>query len=236
MSPAVTVEAKDVNNNRDLDFVSVIRITSSGTLSGTNADVTAVAGLATFSNLIHTATGTGLTLNAERQSTLDWDITSAAFNITAPSASANSVIMAVASTESASISSLENTTSITSNLLGTQVWGFDLYDGNGSANDADLLPTNYTSITISNGGSNTVTSWVNTILDVQFFEGTSVTPIAGTITKNALSIVFTPSASISIPDGAASKKTIYMRLSLKNPVPSGSDTKKFHFQILNSFR
>ncbi len=234
MSPAVTVEAKDVNNNRDLDFVSVIRITSSGSLSGTNADVTAVAGLATFSNLIHTATGTGLTLNAERQSTLDWDITSAAFNITAPSASANSVIMAVASTESASISSLENTTSITSNLIGTQVWGFDLYDGNGSANDADLLPTNYTSITISNGGSNTVTSWVNTILDVQFFEGTSVTPIAGTITKNALSIVFTPSASISIPDGAASKKTIYMRLSLKNPIPSGSDAKKFHFQILNS--
>ncbi|MBI4649686.1 MAG: fibronectin type III domain-containing protein, partial [Bacteroidia bacterium] len=82
MSPAVTIEAKDANNNRDLDFTSNIRITSTGTLTGTPVDVAASSGLATFSTLTHTASGTGFTLNAERTSTLDWDITSSTFDIT----------------------------------------------------------------------------------------------------------------------------------------------------------
>lgn len=64
MSPAVSVEAIDANNNRDLDFVSSVFISSSGTLSGTPVSITAEEGLATFSALTHTATGTGLTLTA----------------------------------------------------------------------------------------------------------------------------------------------------------------------------
>ncbi|OFX52636.1 MAG: hypothetical protein A2046_02080 [Bacteroidetes bacterium GWA2_30_7] len=81
MSPSVTVEATDANNNRDLDFTSTIRITSTGTLTGTPVDVAAISGLATFSSLTHTVSGTGLTLNAERQATTDWDITSNTFAI-----------------------------------------------------------------------------------------------------------------------------------------------------------
>ena len=81
MTPAVTVSGNDVNNNRDLDFVESIRVTSTGTLAGTPVDVAAVAGLATFSTLTHTVLGTGLTLNAERTATLDWDITSNPFDI-----------------------------------------------------------------------------------------------------------------------------------------------------------
>jgi hypothetical protein len=64
MSPAVTVEAIDANNNRDLDFESSVSITSSGTLSGTPVSITAEEGLATFSTLTHTAAGTGLELSA----------------------------------------------------------------------------------------------------------------------------------------------------------------------------
>ena len=83
MSPAVTVEATDENGNRDLDFVSDIAITSTGTLSGSPVKSTPSSGLATFSSLVHTATGTGLTLNAERDGTGDWDVASNTFDITA---------------------------------------------------------------------------------------------------------------------------------------------------------
>ncbi len=82
MTPEVTVQATDVNGNRDLDFNSSISVTSTGTLSISPVDVAAVNGLATFSTLTHTVQGTGLTLNAERTGTLDWDIISITFNIT----------------------------------------------------------------------------------------------------------------------------------------------------------
>ena len=78
----VTVSANDGNGNRDLDFTSSVRITSTGTLTGTPVDVSASSGLATFTSLTHTAPGSSLTLNAERTSGLDWDVTSSTFNIT----------------------------------------------------------------------------------------------------------------------------------------------------------
>lgn len=81
MAPAVTVSADDANNNRDLDFVAAVEVTSSGTLTGSPVSATAVAGLATFATLTHTVIGTGLTLNAERAGTLDWDIVSNTFDI-----------------------------------------------------------------------------------------------------------------------------------------------------------
>ncbi|MSQ78604.1 MAG: T9SS type A sorting domain-containing protein [Flavobacteriaceae bacterium] len=81
MTPAVTVSAVDANGNRDLDFVAQIRITSSGTLTGTPVDINAVAGLATFSSLTHTAGGSSLTLNAERTATTDLDKSSDPFNV-----------------------------------------------------------------------------------------------------------------------------------------------------------
>lgn len=86
MAPAVTVSANDANGNRDLDFTGNLRVTSTGTLSGTPVVTAAVAGLTTFASLTHTATGTGITLNIERDGTLDWDITSAAFDIQIASA------------------------------------------------------------------------------------------------------------------------------------------------------
>ena len=78
----VTVSANDGNGNRDLDFTNSVRITSTGTLTGTPVDVSASSGLATFPSLTHTAPGSSLTLNAERTSGLDWDVTSSTFNLT----------------------------------------------------------------------------------------------------------------------------------------------------------
>ncbi|MEP6674531.1 MAG: T9SS type A sorting domain-containing protein [Ferruginibacter sp.] len=85
MTPAVTVAAQDANGNRDLDFVASVRITSSGTLTGAPVDVAAVAGLATFTGLTHTAAGTGLTLTAVRTATLDFSVVSNPFDIIIPS-------------------------------------------------------------------------------------------------------------------------------------------------------
>lgn len=80
MSP-VSLSANDINANRDLDFVTDIRVTSTGTLTGSPVTATPVAGLVTFSTLTHTVVGTGLTLTAERTGTLDWDVVSNPFDI-----------------------------------------------------------------------------------------------------------------------------------------------------------
>lgn len=74
MSPAVTVTAKDTNNNNDLDFTDTIRVSSTGTMTGSPVSVAAVNGVATFSSLTHTNTGTGLTLLAERNNSGSWDL------------------------------------------------------------------------------------------------------------------------------------------------------------------
>lgn len=69
MSPAVTVSANDVNGNRDLDFTgagNTVSITSTGTLSVSPITVNATNGLATFNNIIHTATATARVLTAAR--------------------------------------------------------------------------------------------------------------------------------------------------------------------------
>lgn len=79
MSPSVTVSANDVNGNRDLDYVTSVAVTSTGSLSGSPVNVTPVSGLATYSALQHTATGTGLKLTAGSSSFTSVD--SNTFNI-----------------------------------------------------------------------------------------------------------------------------------------------------------
>ncbi|WP_219928742.1 YDG domain-containing protein [Flavobacterium pallidum] len=62
MIPAVTVKAVDANSNTDLDFTAQIDVVSTGTMATANAN--AVAGVATFSTLTHTAYGSGYHLTA----------------------------------------------------------------------------------------------------------------------------------------------------------------------------
>jgi hypothetical protein len=64
MSPNPTVQAVDVNNNRDLDFTGSISITSSGALAASPQTATATLGVATFNNINHTAAGPGFVLTA----------------------------------------------------------------------------------------------------------------------------------------------------------------------------
>lgn len=60
MSPAVTVRAVDANDNLDIDYVSSVNVSCSNplALSGNPVSIAAVAGVATFSTLVHTINGT----------------------------------------------------------------------------------------------------------------------------------------------------------------------------------
>ncbi len=66
MSPSPTVEAYDTNLNLDLDFTGNVALSPTGTTFDGSATTTvaAVAGVATFSNLVFDATATGATLEA----------------------------------------------------------------------------------------------------------------------------------------------------------------------------
>ncbi|MBS7787812.1 choice-of-anchor D domain-containing protein [Flavobacterium sp. CYK-55] len=59
----VIVAAQDACGNLDKDYTGSITISSTGTMSGGTMTVSAVAGLATFTNIIHTVVGTGFVLN-----------------------------------------------------------------------------------------------------------------------------------------------------------------------------
>ena len=89
MTPTVTIAAKDTNNNVDLDFTDNVRVSSSGTMTGSPVSVAAVNGVATFSTLTHTSSGSGLTLLAERNNSGAWDldISSNTFTVSAVSTS-----------------------------------------------------------------------------------------------------------------------------------------------------
>lgn len=62
MTPAVTVEAIDALNNRDLDYITDMTVSATGaTLSGTNT-VTPTAGLGTFNNIQFSTAANGVTI------------------------------------------------------------------------------------------------------------------------------------------------------------------------------
>ena len=79
MTPSVKVRAVDACGNLDSSFTGAVSITSTGTLNGSPLSATAVAGVATFLNVIHSVVATGLTLNAT--STGLTSITSTTFDI-----------------------------------------------------------------------------------------------------------------------------------------------------------
>ena len=64
MSPDPTVKACDVNGNVDVDYSTAISVASDGTMTGDPVLGTWSDGVATFSGLIHTATGITRTLTA----------------------------------------------------------------------------------------------------------------------------------------------------------------------------
>jgi hypothetical protein len=83
ISPAVTVAANDANNNRDLDYISDVALSATGSsLTGSPVSATPISGLATFSSLTLSIAGTGVSLNAQSGSLIG--ATSNTFDVTQP--------------------------------------------------------------------------------------------------------------------------------------------------------
>jgi|GEM_PF-2263307 len=131
--------------------------------------------------------------------------------------------------EATGISSVVNGT-INNNTDGTEVWSFNLYDGDGSSNDADNKPTIYEGFTIRQSGGNTVPAWDDAISNVKFFLGASATPISGSFLVSASTITFTPTTSITVTDGTT-PAVISMRMTLDATLPAGSDGQHFGFSL-----
>ncbi|CAN2048059.1 hypothetical protein GMMP1_550002 [Candidatus Magnetomoraceae bacterium gMMP-1] len=84
MTPAVSVEAADANNNRDLDFISILKLTALiASLNDYPVTATAISGLATYTSLSFSTPGEDAILTAQRI-TNDWDADSLTFLVTAP--------------------------------------------------------------------------------------------------------------------------------------------------------
>lgn len=145
-------------------------------------------------------------------------------------ASTASVVQAVTGSEANTISSL-TTGTISSNTDGVQLWQFKLYDGDGSANDADGLPTIYKTWTITAGTGNTVPDWSAVLDNVKLFVDGSITPLAAGVLVNSGNIAVSYIPGLSVADGAGSAKTISLRATVKNPMAAGSDGKRFVFVI-----
>jgi len=63
MNPSPTIDAIDGLLNKDLDFTASVGLSTTGTFGGTaTTSVTAVSGTATFSNLLFSVAGTGITI------------------------------------------------------------------------------------------------------------------------------------------------------------------------------
>jgi len=63
MTPAVTIQATDANNNRDLDVSGSVSLSSSGTMTGP-VTATLASGFGTFGNIVHTVAGNSIAITA----------------------------------------------------------------------------------------------------------------------------------------------------------------------------
>ncbi len=152
------------------------------------------------------------------------------FNITGLGTnSAETDIIAVASSEAASISSLENDSPLATTSDGVQVWQIGIRDGGADLTDSDALPSILDGITLAQSAGNEVGTWTDAIKAVALFDGT--TKIAdGVITSNQ--IQFT-GLNYSVPDN--SQKVLSLRLSLKNTIgPDAFDGEDFGFSLSNA--
>ncbi|MFT6150174.1 MAG: hypothetical protein ACJAUH_002872, partial [Saprospiraceae bacterium] len=164
--------------------------------------------------------GTGVTLSLfiTKQNTADNDNAnswgaSCAINGTPGGANVNcsveSEIVAVAASESATISSLENTTSPLSSSDGVQVWQFTINEGGSDLTDEDALPSIINSLVIS---QDPILSGIIPLSDViksaAIFDGTMYLGAAVIVSG---SLTFSGSPLISISDGTS--KTLSLRIS-----------------------
>ncbi len=187
-----------------------------------------------YSNTGSSVSITGLTANTTYYiSVFEFNNTSNCYLTSSP-ATSNFITTSAATDfitangESATISSLINTTGPLTSVQGTQVWQFTIRDGGAGLNDADNLPSIVTAITFSQATGDAVGTWNTAIQAIDLFDGATNIG-SGTVTSNQ--VQFT-GLNINVPDNT--QKTISVRLTLKCPLGAGNlDNDDFGFQISN---
>lgn len=191
MTPAVTVQAADANDNRDLDYTGSVDLSSTGTLASTPS-TTFTSGLGTYNNIIHSAPATGRTLSTTNPSPVLTNATSATFNITGP-ASGSDIIANASFTPPTDILYADfQATDITTAATSLEMARFDIRDGGSTAPDGDVFDTELTGITFTINNPAFVRSvalYVDNNLDGNFDdEVAEVAPAGNTVTFSSLSI------------------------------------------------
>ena len=143
------------------------------------------------------------------------------FSMTATLAATGDMIMsAIASSESATISSLLNDTTITTTSQGVQVWQVALHNPAGGLGDGTV-----SAITFSKGASDGVSNWSAAIQVAELFDGNTALA-SGTV--SASTIAFS-GLSVLVTDGGS--KTLSLRISLKSTAGALTDNAKFQFAL-----
>ncbi|NUN08882.1 MAG: lamin tail domain-containing protein [Ignavibacteriaceae bacterium] len=118
----------------------------------------------------------------------------------------------------------KQSSTITTTSDALRVWSFTIRDGGGSA-DADALGTELTALTIGTGGSNTVSSWTNTIRKAALFDGsTEVTEVE--VAGETISFSGMSGANVTAADDGS--KTLDLYLTFETTV---TDNQQFQFLI-----
>ncbi len=148
------------------------------------------------------------------------------FNILGQPVVEGSDVVAVPSSESPAISSLENDSPISTVSDGAQVWQIRVRDGGIAAPDGDSFPTELIALVLNQGASNQVSDWSQAIQDASLFDGSTFITNA---TINPTSISFS-GFSFNVPDNDSS--TLSLRISLNNPLGTGvADNQHFEFAL-----
>ena len=209
MQPDLEVSLVDVNGNLDTDNFSLVDISSTGDLEGEPVSVSAVEGVATFSNLIHTRVGSDLELTADADTFSE--TISTFFNVSNNDRTSEVV---VPSTQ------VGVSTVVAANTSTLSVFSFDIEDlGSG-----DILPTIVTQMRFVAGANNTV-DW-STFSNVAIRDAL-LTEIPGTVVVTANEVIFTPDSSVIVADDASDNFTVDVTLDQSNIV----DESVIQFQV-----
>ncbi len=146
MTPAVTLEAIDANNNRDLDNNATVSLSSSGTMTGDPLAVPLINGIGMAPAIVHTAKGTNLTLTASLAG--HTNAVSTPFEVFV---SVESTLEATAFTPAANIRYINYQESdiVLDGIGEIQVGEFIVKDGGADLSDPDTAPTTITSLEVS---------------------------------------------------------------------------------------
>jgi hypothetical protein len=142
MSPAPTVSANDALANRDLDYVTDMTATTTGTFGSSTNPVIPVAGLGTFSNLQFSAAATGRTI-AVTSGSLTASGNSSTFDITTAVAFGDVIISEISYESTNEWIELHNTTSSSIDISGWYITDHSVYP---ASSEGDCVIPSSTSI------------------------------------------------------------------------------------------